>query len=295
MSEKNKKFQWFKFYPKDFMDDEEVKSMDYEAIGLYWVMLCHCWTNDSMPSDHKKLQRIFKVSSHKFKKLWIQINEKFFEKDSRYFNKRILEEKNNLEKDFRKKSDSGSKGADSRWHRHKDEYGDAIGDAIISPMQDTDTDIDTEIDTESLSLSKENMTNQDLPSRDEKKPVDPNFKSKPDLTQQVKDALEISDLATTRYKNTQFSHEVHPWIVNLLASIAFKDLKSAILIVSDNFENSDTEHKYRPNFNKMFQSASVIAEILKRPPQALNSSDREDQEMTEMLEDIAKKKRGEQK
>ena len=128
-----KKMQWFKFYPKDFLDDEDVKAMDYEGIGLYIVMLSHCWTNDSMPIDEKKLARIFKLTPHKFKKLWNQVKDKFFEKNGRLFNKRILDEKEYLKKDFKEKSDIGKKNANKRWHPHDGTNANRISSAMQDP------------------------------------------------------------------------------------------------------------------------------------------------------------------
>lgn len=134
--------QWFKFYPKDFLDDEDVKAMDYEALGLYITMLCHCWTNDSMPSDIKKMCRIFNVSAHRFKKLWPQLSGKFFEKDMRFFNARILSEKSYLEKDFKEKSDIGRDNANKRWHPHDKPNADGITSAMQEPEPDIEVDID---------------------------------------------------------------------------------------------------------------------------------------------------------
>lgn len=129
---------WFKFNPLQILDDECVKAMSNEAFGIYIKMICHCWTQDSMPVDHVRMAAIFGVSKHKFKVIWPQVKEKFFEDNERFFNDLIFAQKKSLEKDFQQNSENGKKGANIRWGGHKKANSPPNGQT----MQDIDKDID---------------------------------------------------------------------------------------------------------------------------------------------------------
>jgi uncharacterized protein YdaU (DUF1376 family) len=250
----NNKMQWFKFYPKDFLDDEAVKAMDYEAKGLYIEMLCHCWTNESMPADTKKLARIFNLSNHKFNKLWDQVKEKFFEENLRFFNNRILREKKHLEKDFKQKSDSGRKGAKSRWQRHSG----ANGDAIETPMQDTDTDI--EIDNKANSLIS------DIPNPAKTTPaIDPHWPKY--LTDEhlnsdempIAKACEILEeyVAKENYgENWKFITELVNQGTNSLS------VKTAVDMFVE--ANKDTQDKFKPRFKNKYPNQRSIERLAEK-------------------------------
>lgn len=151
-----KKIPWFKFNPIDFMDDEAVKMMCDEAIGLYVRMLCHCWTHDSMPVGEENIMRLFKISKHKYKKLWPKIESCFFEEKKRFFNHRLSKEKHNTEKTFLKKSKTGTENANKRWELHN------LGNAVA--MQDPDPDKDPDKRT----------NNSPVPSSESKTGTGPN-------------------------------------------------------------------------------------------------------------------------
>jgi uncharacterized protein YdaU (DUF1376 family) len=143
---KRKKIPWMKFNPDEFIEDENVMLMCDEAIGLYMRILCYSWNKGSIPKEHDKIRAIFKLSKHKFTKLWKELEPCFFEKDLRLFQKRLLQEIQWTENYFQQKSDSGSKGADVRWQDHNK--------AKAQPMQDSDN---SELRTESLESSVDSV------------------------------------------------------------------------------------------------------------------------------------------
>ena len=132
-----KQIPWIKFNPTDFMDDENVCLMCDEALGLYMRILCYSWKNESIPNDPAKIMRIFKLSKHKFSKLWPELESCFFQEGERLFQKRLTAELNEARNYFQQKSDSGSEGAKRRWHRHKSANG--------KTMQDKDREEDIDI------------------------------------------------------------------------------------------------------------------------------------------------------
>lgn len=76
MAKKNR-FEWYKKYPKDFYDDEDVKLMELQHIGLYNVLLDHAWTNGSIPDNHEELAKIAHVPRATIGKLWPLVGRKF--------------------------------------------------------------------------------------------------------------------------------------------------------------------------------------------------------------------------
>jgi len=112
-----------------------------------------------------------------------------------------------------------------------------------------------------------NKTNCDLTP-------DPNFKEPKHNTE---DVSRLTILATTEYKNTQFPHEVHPWIVNLLGSVSADVLEKAIRNAA---AVGDKDHKFRKNFSKMFETADAVkamSDSVQRPaavkPRPVNMED----------------------
>lgn len=129
---------WFKFNPNDFLNDGTVKMMSYEARGLYITIICQCWFEDSIPSDPDHIIKMFNLTKHKFKTLWPQMSDKFFEENGKLFNRRVFKEKKDFEIHLQQKRDSGRKGAEKRWQTHKSANGKSIQD------KDSDKDIDSD-------------------------------------------------------------------------------------------------------------------------------------------------------
>lgn len=246
-----KTMPWFKLYPKDFMDDENVKMMDDEALGLYMRMIFHCWTHGSIPVDEAQIMKLFKLTKHKFKKVWPQIFSCFFEKDSRFFQNRLERERLEVENNFQQKSDSGKQGAEKRWHRHKQRHESANGET----MQDTESD------TESDTYKKEkNITKKESDLNSENEIIeDPFFQNNSNSHNSVADEMELTNLVVQKYKNSQYSHEIRPTILNLLGYFSREKLEEAILKAID---EANKDQQYRPKFHKLFNSPKAVQGIL---------------------------------
>lgn len=103
MTKKNKP-PAFQMYAQDFILG--TKFMTSEQIGGYILLLCNEWDDGFIPNDLHKIKAMAKTSEENIK----IILEKFYEKDGKYYNKK-LETVRLLQKKFSKKqSQNGAKG-----------------------------------------------------------------------------------------------------------------------------------------------------------------------------------------
>lgn len=77
----------FQFYPQDFLSDLNVRSMNDAEVGMYIKLLCHCWIEDGLPvnGSSRVVDLYFKKSP--------TVAQCFVEKDGKYRNKRLDEER----------------------------------------------------------------------------------------------------------------------------------------------------------------------------------------------------------
>lgn len=121
----------FQFYPGDFLSDENVISMNCEERGIYITLLSICWIQGSIPADQTKILRLLpNPIPPSLPKIVMDRFTPLPEKPDRLVNNR-LEKERKKQSDFReKKSNSGKKGAESRWKKEQNND----GTAIVSPM-----------------------------------------------------------------------------------------------------------------------------------------------------------------
>ena len=60
----------FQFYPQDFISDPNVAAMTLTERGAYITLLCFCWSQGFLPSDHGRLARLCGISRAAFDLLW---------------------------------------------------------------------------------------------------------------------------------------------------------------------------------------------------------------------------------
>lgn len=116
---------------------------------------------------------------------------------------------------------------------------------------------------------------------------DPNFQ-KPKYSPE--DVMEVCTLATTKYKSTQYSNQVMPFVHNLLAQVSKETLIKAINNVSDMFDNNNRPHDKRPAFDKQFTSVLGVEEMAKRSVTAPAAMSNVDLELRAKLEEIVRKR-----
>lgn len=124
----------FQFYPADFLADEHVALMSNQEIGCYIKLLCYCWREGSIPNDTDKLAKLCGENGGVMAQLWLAISSCFSQlpdDHTRLTNPRLSEERIKQENHKLERSESGKKGAISRW---KKADGSAIQQPIAKPI-----------------------------------------------------------------------------------------------------------------------------------------------------------------
>lgn len=165
---KDNKRPWFKFYPRDWLSDEKVRSVSFRARGVYMEILCLMWKSRTckLPYDLKRLSRMVGMPQDEFIKIWDELMHPtariFSVKKGKVQSDRLLLEKLELERIKKAKSGAAklrwdkdlNKGA-SDLHMQKSNTGSACGlhmqnDAISDPDPDLDLSIDRSACADSL-------------------------------------------------------------------------------------------------------------------------------------------------
>lgn len=83
----------FQFYPRDFLMDGHVMSMNLTERGAYVTLLCVCWLELSLPVDLPALARLCKVPPVVFARLWPALEPCFTILDGRLVQARMERER----------------------------------------------------------------------------------------------------------------------------------------------------------------------------------------------------------
>lgn len=160
-----------------------------------------------------------------------------------------------------------------------------ISKDMINTSSTYDSHMENENENENKAKVKKEIDNintatQDLPIQDN------SFqdKSKPD----VEKVTEICALITTKYKNTQYSNEVQPYVVSLLTEI---DSETLIKAIKNVISTSSDDHKFRPNFQKRFNDVETIKQMAQKPIKTPQTDPKSG--LMKRIEAIAERKRKE--
>jgi len=108
------KLPYFRWHPKDFDTDENVRLMSMCEKGLYVICLNHAWVNGSIPNDVAKIAKIAHEPVRIVKKCWPAVAKCFIENArGELVNPRLEEERKSVEE----KSESYSENAKKRWEK----------------------------------------------------------------------------------------------------------------------------------------------------------------------------------
>jgi len=111
----------FQFYPADFLFDENVVLMSLAGRGAYITLLCYCWREGSIPADMTRLGRMCGTDSSAMAQLWSELEACFEKAGDRYIHPRLEKERIKQQEYKAERSESGKKGALSRWSRVDEE------------------------------------------------------------------------------------------------------------------------------------------------------------------------------
>jgi uncharacterized protein YdaU (DUF1376 family) len=127
----------FQFYPSDFLSDENVVLMNNQEVGCYIKLLCFCWKQGSIPGDMAKIAKLCNEDENSMAQLWHSLKPCFIENgnDGRFYNKRLEKERKKQIEFKKERSESGYKGAVSRWgKKKKSKNSSAIAQPLREPM-----------------------------------------------------------------------------------------------------------------------------------------------------------------
>jgi len=101
----------FQFYPSEFLSSSKVQRMSLIEVGIYTKLLCHCWLDNGLPTDTKKLARMVGMRPAQFEHLWPNVlAECFYERDGKLHNFRQDKERKK-QVDYKKtQAANGAKG-----------------------------------------------------------------------------------------------------------------------------------------------------------------------------------------
>lgn len=117
---------WFKWWPKDFNQDEKVRCLSALAELVYRRALDVMWQNNSICLPNAK-QLLYDslgkgLTEEEFSIAWDRVQYTGFElfrvsEDKKWiYSSRLQKEKELMEKMLRDRSTAGKKGAAARWH-----------------------------------------------------------------------------------------------------------------------------------------------------------------------------------
>jgi|GEM_PF-3825750 len=122
MIKPQKKSPAFQFYAAEFLSDENVAVMSNQEVGCYIKLICYCWREGSIPSDIKRISRLCGESTQIMSDLWPSLAPCFAvtqEDRSRLIHPRLERERQKQIEHSKERSESGAKGAKSRWQKTK--------------------------------------------------------------------------------------------------------------------------------------------------------------------------------
>lgn len=124
----------FQFYPDDFSSDGIVEAMTTTEVGAYILLLCKAWREEppgSIPNDDRVLARWTRLTPGEWAECRTGVLAAFtLGIDTRWHQKRLRKEYQKLVAYQKERSETGRKGAISRWLSHRS----AIGLANAPPL-----------------------------------------------------------------------------------------------------------------------------------------------------------------
>lgn len=155
MIKPQKKSPAFQFYAAEFLSDENVAVMSNQEVGCYIKLICYCWREGSIPSDIKRISRLCGESTQIMSDLWPSLAPCFAaiqEDRSRLIHPRLERERQKQIEHSKERSESGAKGARSRWQKTKS--------ATMAQPQDTDGSATNQPQKNNGSAMQQPMANQ---------------------------------------------------------------------------------------------------------------------------------------
>ena len=105
----------FQLYVNDFLGDKYTMMMSAEQVGGYFLLLMHAWNESDCGLDDNEEELAFlSRMDERWLKHGLKVRNRFFEKDGRLYNKRLLAERRKQEEWSAKSSEGGKRSAEVR-------------------------------------------------------------------------------------------------------------------------------------------------------------------------------------
>lgn len=129
----------FQFYPADYLADMRVRMLSWASRGLYMDLLCYCWREGWIPSDGSAIAQLSGCHDLAIIEPCLELFESHPNDPKKLVHKRLEEEREGQERRRIERSESGRRGAESKWGKGKkakpkSRHGSANGSAINQPM-----------------------------------------------------------------------------------------------------------------------------------------------------------------
>lgn len=135
MSQKSPAFQW---YPADYLSDMKVRMLSWASRGLYMELICYCWREGYIPSDSSAIAQLTGCHDLAIIEPCLSLFISHPEDSAKLIHKRLDAERRKQFDRSNERSESGKKGAKSRWgnktSNKKSPDSLANGSAIEKPL-----------------------------------------------------------------------------------------------------------------------------------------------------------------
>jgi hypothetical protein len=117
---------WMKFYPGETLADGRFQAWTMDERGAWFSLVLQCWRDGSIPAGVTAIGRLLHVDTQDATRIWSAIGDRFSPHPTeagRLISPRLEEEREKALAIASIRSDAGTKGATSRWHKPKPTHG----------------------------------------------------------------------------------------------------------------------------------------------------------------------------
>ncbi len=145
----------FQFYPRQWLGDDKVMLMDWDAKAMHFHLICIAWQREqpcTIPNDEATIRKwVLQPTDEVWKRVWPQIKEAWQKgRGGLLVQRGLLAVYQKLMAHKEERSSTGKRGAESRWLSH----GSAIGAAMKEPLAKNGSSSSSS----SLSLTSKRLT-----------------------------------------------------------------------------------------------------------------------------------------
>ena len=142
----------FQMYPADFLSDDHVAAMESAAVGIFTLLICHCWLAGSVANEDAVLIRLGRTNSKVWRRVHAQVRAAFIVRDGRLFQPRLEREREKQAQYRALRAKAGRASAEQRANRRATE---GQQNSPESSTKSKSSSSSSSLSTLSLSLSRD--------------------------------------------------------------------------------------------------------------------------------------------